>query len=103
MAHGGEIVCTEAVAAEALAHEIVGAPPMGTVRLKNVAAPVALYELGIAAPGGVLRHLDPVCRMLITPEEAVAETIGATLYFCSLSCATRFKTNPDAHLPEADR
>ena len=41
--------------------------------------------------------LDPVCRMTISPDEAVGhvEHKGHTYYFCSQSCLDQFKTDPE--------
>lgn len=101
VARAGEIVCTEPVAAAALAARLAAARPMGTVRLKNVAAPVALYELETGGAIAALHHLDPVCRMQIAAESAPASLIhdGITLYFCSGACAARFESAPELFLP----
>ncbi len=103
VARTGEIVCTERVAVVAADHGLAAARPMGTVRLKNVAAPVTLYELNANEVASELRHIDPVCRMQVVPDEAPAQTKhdGTTLYFCSLSCAVKFKEAPETHLPLA--
>lgn len=101
VARAGETVCTEPVAVIALSRQLAAARPMGTVRLKNVAGPVALYALEKDVSIGPLRHLDPVCRMQVTPDEAFASMprAGTMLYFCSAACAARFREAPDAHLP----
>lgn len=103
VARAGEIVCTERVASVAVETGLAAARPMGTVRLKNVPAPVTLYELNVGTTVTELRHIDPVCRMQVVPDEAPAQTRhdGATLYFCSLGCAEKFKEAPEAHLPLA--
>ena len=43
---------------------------------------------------------DPVCGMMIEPQDAVShqEYTGQTYYFCSPSCAKRFATDPQAFL-----
>jgi adenylate cyclase len=100
-ARGGEIVCTERIAAIAAERGLAAARAMGTVRLKNVAHALALYELNSHERGHELRHVDPVCRMQVSPAEAAAqlEHDGVTLYFCSKGCAERFAQAPDVHLP----
>lgn len=100
VARGGEIVATEPVASIAVERGLASARPMGTVRLKNVLAPVALYELGTTSHSGSLHHIDPVCRMQVRPEDAAASRVvdGVTVYFCSASCAERFVTAPDVYL-----
>ncbi len=49
-------------------------------------------------PAGTVQ--DPVCGMTIDPLRAVGkiEREGATFYFCSESCAGRFKAAPERHL-----
>lgn len=45
-------------------------------------------------------ELDPVCGMNIDPAKAAAseQHKGQTFHFCSQSCATRFRANPDQYL-----
>ena len=102
VARGGEIVCTEPIAAAAVKLALTSARPMGTFRLKNVAAPVALYELASTTDTKrELAHIDPVCRMQVITEHAAARSIhdGATFYFCSAHCAATFDASPESHLP----
>lgn len=44
-------------------------------------------------------HVDPVCGMTVQPESAAEEIRwdGQTYYFCSASCAEKFKTDPDRY------
>lgn len=100
VARGGEIVATEAIAAVAVSRGLASARPMGTVRLKNVLVPVALYELGTPSVSTSLRHVDPVCRMQVSLDEAsdILVVDGTTIYFCSSACAVRFAETPDAYL-----
>ena len=50
--------------------------------------------------GGPAEVIDPVCGMTITPEDAVGHVDhkGHTYYFCSESCQSRFKADPEAFL-----
>lgn len=45
---------------------------------------------------------DPVCGMLVRPEEAAAQrTIqGRTYYFCSAACVAKFDQAPQQYVPE---
>jgi adenylate cyclase len=101
VARGGEIVCTERVAAVASGRALAAARPIGTVRLKNVPTPLALFELSTDKQPRALRHIDPVCRMQVVPLDAKAQTVyqGTTLYFCSQSCADKFAEDPETHVP----
>ncbi len=45
-------------------------------------------------------HVDPVCKMLVTPETAAAEYRykGTNYYFCNPNCRQRFAADPQKHL-----
>jgi Cu+-exporting ATPase len=47
-------------------------------------------------------HVDPVCKMLVTPETAAAEYEynGTTYYFCNTACKERFAAEPGRFLSE---
>lgn len=42
------------------------------------------------------KHKDPVCGMTVEAgkQAATADHAGKTYYFCSASCASKFKANP---------
>jgi Cu+-exporting ATPase len=46
------------------------------------------------------KHLDPVCHMWITAEEAVAtsEYEGKTIYFCARGCKVAFDKDPEKYM-----
>lgn len=45
---------------------------------------------------------DPVCGMLVRPEEAAEQRAiqGRTYYFCSTACAAKFDKAPQLYMPE---
>lgn len=45
---------------------------------------------------------DPVCGMLVRPEEAAAQRSleGRSYYFCSAACVARFDQAPQRYVPE---
>ncbi|MFN0280247.1 MAG: heavy metal translocating P-type ATPase [Pyrinomonadaceae bacterium] len=47
-------------------------------------------------------HIDPVCKMLVTPETAAAthEHKGTTYYFCMTGCRDKFAADPEGFLSE---
>jgi Cu+-exporting ATPase len=51
-------------------------------------------------PGPPAFEIDPVCKMRVLPETAVAqlEHDGKTYYFCAVRCMERFKADPSAFL-----
>lgn len=50
--------------------------------------------------GGFILHIDPVCRMAISPGRARAqiERSGVTYYFCSVNCCDSFERHGERHL-----
>lgn len=44
---------------------------------------------------------DPVCGMMINPEEAedTFDYEGETYYFCCEECKDRFRSNPEEYIP----
>lgn len=46
-------------------------------------------------------HKDPVCGMLVKPEQAAGQRQhqDTIYYFCSLVCLTRFDQAPERYLP----
>jgi adenylate cyclase len=101
IAAGGEVLVTEAVCTRAAALEGVAFEARGEQRIRNVAAPVALFAAVRDARTSEARHLDPVCRMLVAEgREAGSLRHEGTLYrFCSLDCARRFLADPSAYTP----
>lgn len=47
---------------------------------------------------------DPVCGMLVRPEEAAEQRAiqGRTYYFCSVACAAKFDKAPQQYMSEMD-
>ena len=88
----GQILCTEAVASAASGLEGVEFRDLGLVTLKNIVAPVSIFEVVATS-----RHLgsdlvDPVCQMRVDPLTAASQLAhgGQTYLFCSPECARAF-------------
>jgi adenylate cyclase len=98
-ARPGQVLCTECVADAVMSEQLARAVPVGTVRLKHIAQPVALYEIAFERPAHTLRHLDPVCRMMVdeSTTRATLQHEGTPLYFCSQGCAAKFVLNPETY------
>jgi len=96
-ARPGEVLCGASVARAAADDEALVVTPLGSVALKNVVEPVALFRLGRAGVAGGLSRVDPVCRMRLGPEPVTLDLEGTRYYFCSVSCAERFRTRPRAY------
>ena len=91
----GQILCTESVAVAAAAHlEGVGFRALGPVTLKNILAPVEIFEVMSANRHEAADQLDPICQMRVDPLAAAAQLThaGRTYHFCSPECARAFAT-----------
>jgi len=96
-AHAGEVLGTEPIASAARACGIPVAE-LGAVPLKNVRGTVALFSLGLLV-GATETPIDPVCHTPIDRRSAAGRLLyqGAEYWFCSLSCAAAFASNPGWH------
>jgi len=98
-ARGGQILCTEPVAASAREHPGVKQSVVGRKRFKNVPFAVTVYELTRVNQFAESAAIDPVCRMQVEPRRAAA-TIqhgGFTYHFCSVECARLFDEAPEQY------
>src|ERR1039458_5906229 len=61
---------------------------------------VEMSELGHNQEMKQTEEHDPVCGMKVDPSEAAAsmEHHGATVYFCSESCAAKFRAAPEKYV-----
>ena len=105
LAHGGEVLLTDATRTAAGEIEGVRFEAHGVHQLRNVTDPVKVFA---AVPEAGDRRgpvIDPVCRMAVDPDGAAGtlEHDGCTYYFCSLECAARFAGNPGLYTEPAGR
>lgn len=98
-ARGGQILCTEPVAAVAREHPGVTACFVGEKRFKNVSSPVTVYELTRISRAAQSSVIDPVCRMQVEPRSAadVVSHQGVTYHFCSRECSRLFVAAPERY------
>jgi class 3 adenylate cyclase len=92
-ATAGQILCTESIATAAAHLEGVGFRSLGPVTLKNILAPVSIFEVVVAARRNERADLiDPVCQMRVDPVTTAAQLThgGRTYHFCSPECARTF-------------
>jgi YHS domain-containing protein len=96
-AYAGEVLATEAVAAVAR-EEGLPVVEIGLVALKNVRAATALSSLAFMV-GATESAVDPVCQAIVDRRAAAGTlTYRETSYwFCSLTCAAAFASNPQWH------
>jgi adenylate cyclase len=93
-AAAGQILCTESIATAAAHLEDVGFRRLGLVTLKNILAPVSVFEVMTASRNEEGTLLDPICQMRVDPATMAAQLThaGRTYYFCSPQCARTFAT-----------
>lgn len=97
-AYSGEVLGTEPIAAAAR-DEGIPVIDLGSVSLKNVREKVPLYSLAILV-GDADDTIDPVCRQPVDRHVAAGRLTfrGVEHWFCSLSCAAAFASNPAWHV-----
>jgi class 3 adenylate cyclase/YHS domain-containing protein len=100
-AHPGEVLGTERIADAAREHGIPVAD-LGDVLLKNVSGSIRLFSLGMVV-GATDTPIDPVCRTPVDRRSAAGQLryAGNEYWFCSLTCAAAFASNPKWHAAEA--
>ncbi len=101
-AHAGEVLGTTQIASAA---RELGIPvaDLGSVLLKNVRGAIPLYSLALVV-GATETPIDPVCRMPVDRRGAAGRLRyrGTEYWFCSLTCAAAFASNPGWHAAESD-
>jgi class 3 adenylate cyclase/YHS domain-containing protein len=88
----GQILCTEAVASAASDLEGVEVRALGPVTLKNILAPVSIFEVVATSQDRRSDLVDPVCQMRVDPLTAASQLAhgGRTYLFYSPECARAF-------------
>jgi adenylate cyclase len=96
-ARGCQILCTKAVAEMVEEMEDIKYRAIGEVNFKNIFEPVTLFEIITDCRKLEMNFVDPVCRMLVSPESAHAHLTfkDKKYYFCSFECAKKFTNRPE--------
>lgn len=101
-AHAGEVLGTDPIAGAA---RELGIPvaDLGSVLLKNVRGAIPLYSLALVV-GATETPIDPVCRTPVDRRGAAGRLRyrGVEYWFCSLTCAAAFASNPGWHAAEGN-
>lgn len=99
-ARSDQILCTEAIAESIRSLDLAIIHSAGMVSFKNVAQPVALFELEDAQRHRLHHEIDPVCRMGLDPETAPAQLPfrDRLYYFCSFACGQKFAQAPENYV-----
>jgi class 3 adenylate cyclase/YHS domain-containing protein len=102
-AYAGEVIVTASIAAEARAR---GLPvvDIGPVALKNVRDVAVLSSIGFMV-GATESAVDPVCQAVIDRRSAAGQLRHEheVYWFCSLTCAAAFASNPHWHAAAANK
>lgn len=102
-AHPAEVLGTEPIA-EAARELGIPVVEIGEVALKNVRSTTFLYSMALML-GATDTPIDPVCRNHIDRRTAAGRLRYANreFWFCSLTCAAAFASNPEWHKNESMR
>jgi len=97
-AYAGEVLATSRVA-EVAAEKGIPVVEIGTVALKNVREATVLSSLGFMV-GAMESAIDPVCQVIVDRRAAAGQLRfeRETYWFCSLTCAAAFASNPQWHV-----
>jgi class 3 adenylate cyclase/YHS domain-containing protein len=100
-AYAGEVLATEPVAAVAR-EQGIPVVEIGPVTLKNVGGATVLSSLGFMI-GATESAIDPVCQAIVDRRSAAGQLLyqQTTYWFCSLTCAAAFASNPQWHVADA--
>jgi adenylate cyclase len=101
-AYGGEVIGTAPIAEAARASGIPVAE-LGPVPLRNVGTSIPLFSLGLMV-GASGTPIDPVCHIPVDRRIAAGRLRyrGVEYWFCSLTCAAAFASNPSWHATDGE-
>jgi adenylate cyclase len=102
-AYAGEVLVTSEIAAVA-AERGIPVAEIGAVALKNVGEATVLSSLGFMI-GAMESAIDPVCQAVVDRRAAAGQLCHErkTYWFCSLTCAAAFASNPQWHVGSKDK
>jgi adenylate cyclase len=102
-AHIGEVLGTEPIA-NAARDSGIPVVDLGPIALKNVRKTIPLFSLALVL-GASDTPIDPVCHNPVDRRTAAGRLrhAGKEFWFCSLTCAAAFASNPEWHRYESLR
>jgi len=97
-AYAGEVLATKAIAAAA-SDRGIPVIEIGPIALKNVKVATVLSSIGFMV-GAIDSAIDPVCQSVLDRRAAAGQLNHErkTYWFCSLTCAAAFASNPTWHV-----
>lgn len=95
----GQALVTESLVPHARDHDDVRIRALGELRVKNVRSPLEVFALEHVSHAASIQVTDPVCRMLIDPDDAPGRLPwrDRIWFFCSWQCASAFHEDPEAY------
>jgi len=95
----GQALVTETLVEHAEAHDEAKARALGELRVKNVRSALAVFALELVSHSASIQVTDPVCRMLIDPDDAPGRLPWSDRiwFFCSWKCASAFHGDPEGY------
>ena len=99
-ARGGQILCSERLVDLAGNLPDVEYRALGPVQFKNIAQPVAVFQILNKSHVCDSSWIDPVCRMQVMPDSMSSRlnVAGKIYHFCSLECARIFIGQPERYM-----
>ncbi len=100
-AYAGEVLATAAIA-EVASERGIPVVELGRVPLKNVRVATALSSIALMV-GAIDSATDPVCQAVVDRRASAGQLNheGKSYWFCSLTCAAAFASNPQWHVGES--
>jgi class 3 adenylate cyclase/YHS domain-containing protein len=102
-AYAGEVLATSVVA-EVAKERGIPVADIGPVALKNVGDATLISQLGFMV-GAIESAIDPVCQHVVDRRAAAGYLRYEDMlyWFCSLTCAAAFASNPQWHVGDSKR
>lgn len=99
-ARGGQILCSDRLVDLAGNLPDVEYQALGPVQFKNIAKPVAVFQILKKNHVCDSGWIDPVCRMQIRPDSTSSRlnVAGKIYHFCSFECARIFIEQPERYI-----
>ena len=98
-ARAGQIIATEAAMKRVADKNAISYKALGEIQFKNIAEPIAIFEIETGHPEPKIKVTDPVCKMQVNPNftHGRLNYQGLYYFFCSFECARTFAISPERY------
>lgn len=98
-ARAGQIIATEAAMKRVADKNAINYKALGEIQFKNIAEPIAIFEIDPGHSEPKITVTDPVCQMRVKPDSAHGRLNyeGRNYFFCSFECARTFANRPELY------